>query len=267
MKKKTGLICAAALLMGMSLASCSKDDNKSGGEASLPTPTGDTKYLNKYEISNDTLLQVKYAFSGNGLLLADSTYGSDNSGSRYFYETREFIYGTKGLSQVVAKRYKADGTIDNTYDDYNYTTTYTYSGNTIKEQYSYRSDRYNVHYMENGKIVRSEEVGDDDISKYYYTNNDCTKIEYLKVDEPEKVQTTQVNVFDDKKNPFYNNWFAFYYEALGENNLKKSTRTYSDEGSDVDVDVEFLEYNSQGYPTKYQSKNSTASFIYQYIGW
>lgn len=262
------LFCAAALLTAAGLVSCSSS-NDSGQEAAMPTPSGATKYLLKYRVlSSDTLLDVKYVLSGNGLLLADTSY-SGISGSRYFYETRELTYGDRGLSAMVYKRYKADGTIDNTYNGNNYTVNYTYSGNTIREKASYEDGFENLYYIENGKVVKVEEVGDTDVDKYYYTGSNCTKVEYF---DGATLEATQVNEFDDKKNPFYNNCFAFYDEALGENNTKKRTRTYPDDASiDVDFNVEYLGYNSQGYPTMYQDKGSngtgTTLYMYQYIGW
>jgi len=261
--KKT-FFYAAALLVSVSLSSCSKEETETGGEASLPTPTGNTKYLLKYRHyeGDSVLLLTKYTLSGNNLLLADTSYSPYYEMG--FYKTRGFIYGSNGLSRVDNKSYRADGTID-TDERESYSTSYTYSGNTISEKHSFTSNKWNVYYMENGKIVRAEEVGDTDIDKYYYSGNDCIKIERFK---GALLGATINNVFDDKKNPFYNNWFAFNYEALGEHNIKTSTRTYDDGTNEVDFNVSYLEYNSQDYPTKYEVTDyGTTVYSYEYIGW
>jgi len=215
------------------------------------------------------VLIAKYALSGNGLLLADTIYLSIEYMSSEVYPNavREFTYGSKGLSSITYKRYKADGSVDDTYDDYNYTDTYTYSGNTISEKTSRGKWEY-VYYMENGKIVRAVDLidSDDESDKFYYNGNDCIKVESFK---GARLVATQTNEFDDKKNPFYNNWFAFYDEALGEHNLKKATDTYPDGSSPyVDTNIEYLTYNGQDYPTKYEVVSyGTTVYSYEYIGW
>jgi hypothetical protein len=267
--RKIFLIYAATLLMGAGLAACSSDDNSGDNtqdqEASLPTPTGNNKYLTKYEVINEdsSVLVAKYTFSGNGLLLADTTYAPFLT-TYYLSQTRKFTYGDKGLSEIAHKQYLVDGTIDNTSDENNYTTTYTYSGNTISGKDSYQLKFTYVYYMENGKIMKLEEVGDTDVEEYSYAGNDRTGAKYFDDSEP---KGTQVNVFEDKKNPFYNNFFAFRYEALGEHNVKTCTVTYPDGEVDVRFNVEYISYNSQGYPTEYKDKSAEKTYTYQYVGW
>jgi hypothetical protein len=268
--RKIFLIYAATLLMGAGLAACSSDDNSGDNtkdqEASLPTPTGNAKYLLKYRVVNDdsSVLAAKYKFSGNGLLLADSSYATGNPGSHNLMETRELTYGDKGLSTIVYKVYKDDGTVDPN-PERSYTATYTYSGNTISEKIPYQDGEY-VHYMENGKIVKREDTDDNDVINYSYEGNDCTMLE--RIDGEDSGKDTIVNVFDNQKNPFYNNWFACDDNALGEHNTK--TCKFPSTDSFI-LNVEYLSYNSQGYPTRYKDKdydgNGTIIYTYQYIGW
>lgn len=262
------LYAAAALLMGASLASCSSKDNN-GEDAVLPTPTGGTKYLLKYQqlTSGDSVLVAKYVMSGNGLLLADTTYAiHPTNGSLYVRETRALTYGNNGIAELNSKEFTFDGTLITDEKSDTYTVTFTYSGSNVKEWYS-TNWGYN-HTVENGKVVQSQRTDKDRTEKYSYAGNDCTQKEYL---ANGNLTTTETHVFDDKKNPFYSNWFAFSYEALGEHNTKTSTRTYAnDSATDVDFDVEYPTYNTTGYPTKVEVKSYSATSIfytYTYVGW
>ncbi|TAE18298.1 MAG: hypothetical protein EAZ95_04670 [Bacteroidetes bacterium] len=119
----------------------------------------------------------------------------------------------------------------------------------------------------NGNLTKFQYADDAYYRSEYASNGNATKT-YHKVGNSPEYLFVEYSEYDDKKNPFYENFGMKLFLAsdnihlaLGKNNLRKYKQYLSDGSLMFSENIDY-QYNNQGYPTSTTSDGETYAMTY-----
>ena len=228
-KKNFISLTVAAISIAVAFTSCQKDDN--GKIKLLETVTEPYGQYHKYEYDSQNRITQYSKYNSSGELL----------------ETRTLTYSGNDLVTVV----------------FNSATLYefTKSGNKIT---SYGPQTWDLN--SNGQLVKyaMKLGGNSQLIDYLYQNGNIVKYTYsYTYEEGGTFDVIDEYKYDDKKSPMHNcttpQWYLIYsfMEISTKNNMTE--RKWSvDSGTGVETHT--YEYDSDGYPTKCTTTNSSNGY-------
>lgn len=235
-----------ALLLSLTLFSCSNDDSSS-----------EKKYLLEKFISSADGLQLKIVYNDKNLITEFQNYGSGTiqSVSYFTYVNNKLdrITYTNGYDKFI---HNADGKLQkretydvgaNTVETLNYSYEYLYENNKITSIYR---DEFNT------SISKREYLYNDSgnvIEERYYTINAAN---------PNGVyqNSTFYSNYDDKKNVLS----SLPADVLNGNTSKNNAKTISSSSNSTPSNYIF-EYNEAGYVINRIDVGSTNTYQYEYL--